>query len=155
MQQPHEEIVRVYTKLASLKHALTRSIQEEVEHRHDQIGHSFQKTYALKKKYEISDQDDLKDHLSHLEKFNKKYERVASNLPIWTNSTRILHFGKALEKFKVSIKLLRTLMKDCDESASQRQLHGIANTLKMSKIIKELTALCLKHDFTGLAAYDS
>lgn len=67
---------------------------------------------------------------------------------------KILHFAKALEKLKVNIRLLRSLMKDFDQNINSKLLDELVNSLKISKILKEISNLTIKFDFSGIRSFE-
>ena len=70
------------------------------------------------------------------------------------NIDKVLHFAKALEKFKVNIRLLKSLMKDFDQTSNSHLQIELLNTLKISKIIKEIAAITMKFDFSGIKSFE-
>jgi hypothetical protein len=50
--------------------------------------------------------------LKSIESFNSNYEKVKENTIKLENINKILKFSKALEKFKINCRLLKTFMKD-------------------------------------------
>lgn len=151
---PHEEIVKVYMKLTSLKHSITKNMQKEIEIRQNNIENSFGECLKSKGVYESIDQDKIKDNLKQLQKFNEKYEFISERVTELKNINNILHFAKALEKFKVNVRLLKSMMKDFNQVSNSHFQSELLNTLKVSKIIKELSTITVKFDFSGIKSFE-
>jgi hypothetical protein len=96
----------------------------------------------------------IKGQLKVIQKFNEKYELIAEKVIESKNLNKILHFSKALEKLKVNIRLLRSLMKDFDQNTNSKLLDELVNSLKISKILKEISNLTIKFDFTGIRSFE-
>lgn len=92
----HPDIVRIYIKLTSLRHALSRNMQKEIEVVHPTIQQSFQECLRSKNAYEGIDQDSIRDSLKHIQRFNEKYELISDRVTQIRNINQILHFAKAL-----------------------------------------------------------
>lgn len=50
--------------------------------------------------------------------------------------------------------MLKSLMKDYDQLSSNKHLGELVNTLKISKLLKEISAITLKFDFTGIQSFE-
>lgn len=46
------------------------------------------------------------------------------------------------------------MMQDFDQAASSRLQSELLNTLKISKIIKEISAITIKFDFSGIKSFE-
>lgn len=55
---------------------------------------------------------------------------------------------------KVNIRLLRSLMKDFDQNINSKLLDELVNSLKISKILKEISNLTIKFDFSGIRSFE-
>ena len=95
----------------------------------------------------------MSQYLQQIAKFNEKYELISERATEIKNINKILHFSKALEKFKVSVRLLKSMMQDFDLTSQSKLQHELLNTLKISKLIKELYAITNKFDFSGIRSY--
>ena len=150
---PHPDVIKVYMKLTSLRHAITKNMQKEVEGRHPLIETSFQDSLRSKSAYEHINQDSMSHHLQQIAKFNEKYELISDRATEIKNINKILHFSKALEKFKVNVRLLKSMMQDFDHTSQSKLHHELLNTLKVSKLIKDLSSITNKFDFSGIRSY--
>lgn len=59
-----------------------------------------------------------------------------------------------MERFKVNARLLKSMMQDFDQIGNSRMQIELLNTLKISKILKELSAIVVKYDFSGIKSYE-
>jgi iron-sulfur cluster repair protein YtfE (RIC family) len=92
----HPDIIKVYMKLTSLRHAITKNMQKEIEVCHPIIESSFQDSLQSKTQYERIDQDNIRDSLKQIQRFNEKYELISDRVTEIRNINKILHFAKAL-----------------------------------------------------------
>lgn len=77
---PHQDIIKVYMKLTSLRHAITKNMQKEIEICHPVIERSFQDSLQSKTQYERIDQDNIRENLKHIQRFNEKYELISDRV---------------------------------------------------------------------------
>lgn len=96
MTLPQEDIIKVYMKLTSLHHSLTKNMQKEIELRHSSVEGAFQDCLRSKSSYDNINQDQLRDHLKQIQRFNEKYELISDRVIEIKNINKILHFSKAL-----------------------------------------------------------
>jgi hypothetical protein len=49
---PHEQIIKIYMKLTTLKHSISKNMQKEIEAKYSIIEKSFEENYETKNNYE-------------------------------------------------------------------------------------------------------
>ena len=95
----------------------------------------------------------LRNSLKSIHKFNEKYELIAEKVAVYRNLNSVLHFASALEKFKVKVRYLHNMCKELDNKDAKIS-SGLLNSTKISKILRELSDLSIKFDFSGVKSFE-